>query len=109
MMIGRSCSPWAGLAAARPMTSGCLLAKLRFQVLEARTQCARRRLAAELDRDLRRLAAQEAHDAGLDGRVEVRLFARHAFERAAHRAEQPVCEQNAEERADQRRRDLLAD
>src|SRR5262245_4735045 len=86
MMIGRGSSPGACLAAARPMTSR-LLAQLRFQVLEARPQRPGRRLAPELDGDLRRLAAQEAHDAGLDGRVEMRLVARHALERVAHRAE----------------------
>src|SRR5262245_2208540 len=108
MMIGRGSAPATSLAAARPMTSG-LLAQLRFQVFEARSQRARRRLAAELDGDLRRLAAQEAHDAGLDGRVEMRLVARHALERVAHRAEQAVREQDAEEGTDQRGRDLVAD
>src|ERR1044071_9334438 len=108
MMIGRGSSLWACLAAARPMASA-LLAQLRFQILEARPQRTRCRLAPELDRDLRRLAAQEAHDAGLDGRVEMRLVARHALERVAHRSEQTVCEQNAEERTDQRGRDLVAD
>src|SRR5678815_1792126 len=63
--------------------ASALLAQLRFQILEARAQRARRRLAAELDRDLRRLAAQEAHDAGLDRRIEMRLVARHALERMA--------------------------
>src|SRR6185503_13442621 len=108
MMIGRGAAPSACLAAARPMTSG-LLAQLRFQILEARPQRTRRRLASELDRDLRRLAAQEAHDAGLDGRVEMRLVARHALERVAHRTEQAVRQQNAEERTDERGRDFVAD
>ena len=56
MMIGAALRPRLfGSCAAHGVRPSS--AQLRFEILEARAQSARRRLAAELDRDLRRLAA----------------------------------------------------
>src|SRR2546428_2758095 len=90
-------------------TSACRRAAELLGLVERRSYVVRQHAAGKLDGNGRRVAFVDGQQACLDAELVILLGADTCLEVARQRCDEPVRHQNAEERADQRRADVMAD
>ena len=85
-----------------------MLFSVVFQFLEAGLIFARHAAAADFHRHLRRIAVQMRHQDVADDVIEQRVLVDHRLQPRAHRADDAIGQEHAQEGADQRRADHAA-